>query len=120
MEDGSCWTEIKLRVWYQELQVDKNPLSVFQGEAVHLIEEGKAPRVPQWEGGATYDQIWKKKEVAEISWDKSALGLHNFIRGNDKLPGAWSKIDGKVCLHYDLNFELLVMMTITRNHVLCF
>ena len=22
--------------------------------------------MPQWEGGATYDQIWKKKEVAEV------------------------------------------------------
>ena len=32
----------------------------------------------------------------QISWDKSALAIHNFIRGNDKLPGAWSQIDGKV------------------------
>jgi len=33
---------------------------------VRLIEEGKAPRMVQWEGGATYDQIWKKKEVAQV------------------------------------------------------
>ena len=31
-----------------------------------MIEEGRAPRVPQWEGGASYDQIWKKKDVAEV------------------------------------------------------
>ena len=69
---------------------------LFQGEAVRLISEGKAPNVPQWEGGATYDQIWQKKEVAEINWDQPALQLHNFIRGSDKIPGAWSRIDEQV------------------------
>jgi len=34
--------------------------------------------------------------LLQIKWDQPALTLHNFIRGNDKLPGAWSKIDGKV------------------------
>ena len=34
--------------------------------------------------------------VLQIDWDKPALALHNFVRGNDKLPGAWSNIDGKV------------------------
>ena len=38
----------------------------IQGEAVHLIEQGKAPRMIQWDGGATYEKIWKKKEVAEV------------------------------------------------------
>ncbi len=33
----------------------------------------------------------------QIQWNQPALALHNFIRGSDKLPGAWSKIDGKVC-----------------------
>ena len=31
-----------------------------QGDAVRLIDSGKAPRVVQWEGGATYDQMWQK------------------------------------------------------------
>jgi formyltetrahydrofolate dehydrogenase len=52
--------------------------------------------MPQWEGGATYDQIWQKKEVAEVNWNQPALQIHNFIRGSDKVPGAWSKIDGQV------------------------
>ena len=71
----------------------------FQGEAVRLISEGRAPCVPQWEGGATYDQIWQKKDVAEIDWNQPALKLHNFIRGSDKIPGAWSRIDGQVCMY---------------------
>lgn len=74
------------------------------GDAVSLIEQGKAPSVLQWEGGATYDKIWKKKEVAEIKWDQPALSLHNFIRGNDKLPGAWSVIDGKKVTLYGSRF----------------
>jgi len=36
-------------------------------EAVDLIGDGKAPKIPQPEEGATYDKIWKKKEVAKVS-----------------------------------------------------
>jgi len=32
------------------------------------------------------------------------MTLHNFIRGNDKLPGAWSKIDGKKVTFYGSTF----------------
>ncbi|XP_010221110.1 PREDICTED: mitochondrial 10-formyltetrahydrofolate dehydrogenase-like, partial [Tinamus guttatus] len=60
-------------------------------EAVHLIADGKAPRIPQPEEGATYEGI-QKKENAEISWDQPAAALHNWIRGHDKVPGAWAKI----------------------------
>ena len=65
-------------------------------ESVRLIAQGAAPCIPQPEEGASYDPIWKKKEVGQISWDKikSAQQLHNFIRGNDKVPGAWTTIDG--------------------------
>lgn len=37
-----------------------------QVEAVELISEGKAPKIVQTEEGATYDKIWKKKEVAQV------------------------------------------------------
>lgn len=65
------------------------------GEAVRLIAEGKAPRITQTEEGATYDKIWKKKDLAEIKWDQTAQTIHNFIRGNDKIPGAWTVLDGQ-------------------------
>jgi len=42
------------------------PNPPLQGEAVRQIEEGRAPRIQQWEGGATYDKIWNKKELAEV------------------------------------------------------
>ena len=65
-------------------------------EAVNLIAAGKAPRIPQPEEGASYDPIWKKKEVGQIPWlkIKTAQQLNNFIRGNDKVPGAWTLVDG--------------------------
>ena len=65
-------------------------------ESVRLIAKGEAPCLPQPEEGASYDPIWKKKEVGQIPWAKmaSAQQLHNFIRGNDKVPGAWTFIDG--------------------------
>ena len=52
---------------------------------MNLIRDGRAPRIHQWEGGATYDQIWQKKDLAQIDWNQPALVLHNFIRGNDKV-----------------------------------
>jgi len=66
-------------------------------EAVDLIATGSAPCIPQPEEGASYDPIWKKKEVALIPWPKmkDSKTLHNFIRGNDKVPGAWAVIEGK-------------------------
>ncbi|XP_053441732.1 mitochondrial 10-formyltetrahydrofolate dehydrogenase isoform X1 [Nycticebus coucang] len=68
-------------------------------EAVQLIADGKAPRVPQPEEGATYEGI-QKKENAEISWDQPAEVLHNWIRGHDKVPGAWTEINGQMVTFY--------------------
>ncbi|XP_055483774.1 mitochondrial 10-formyltetrahydrofolate dehydrogenase isoform X2 [Psammomys obesus] len=68
-------------------------------EAVQLIADGKAPRIPQPEEGATYEGIQKKKN-AEISWDQPAQVLHNWIRGHDKVPGAWADINGQMVTFY--------------------
>ncbi|KAM4881704.1 mitochondrial 10-formyltetrahydrofolate dehydrogenase isoform 1-T1 [Thomomys bottae] len=68
-------------------------------EAVQLIADGEAPRIPQPEEGATYEGI-QKKENAEISWDQSAEVLHNWIRGHDKVPGAWTEINGQMVTFY--------------------
>uniref|UniRef100_A0A5F8GEQ5 10-formyltetrahydrofolate dehydrogenase n=1 Tax=Monodelphis domestica TaxID=13616 RepID=A0A5F8GEQ5_MONDO len=64
-------------------------------EAVRLITEGKAPRIPQTEEGATYEGI-QKKENAKINWDQPAEAIHNWIRGNDKVPGAWTEANGQM------------------------
>ncbi|XP_051931050.1 cytosolic 10-formyltetrahydrofolate dehydrogenase [Hippocampus zosterae] len=68
-------------------------------EAVRLIAEGRAPRITQPQEGATYEGI-QKKENAKINWNQSAEALHNWIRGNDKVPGAWAEIDGQKVTFY--------------------
>uniref|UniRef100_A0A8C7T6U0 10-formyltetrahydrofolate dehydrogenase n=1 Tax=Oncorhynchus mykiss TaxID=8022 RepID=A0A8C7T6U0_ONCMY len=59
-------------------------------ESVQLIADGKATRVPQTEEGASYEGIQKKSN------SKPAEAIHNWIRGHDKVPGAWTVIDGQV------------------------
>nr|XP_058934120.1 cytosolic 10-formyltetrahydrofolate dehydrogenase isoform X1 [Kogia breviceps] len=63
-------------------------------QAVKLIAEGRAPRLPQPADGATYEGI-QKKEAARINWEQPAEAIHNWIRGNDKVPGAWTEACGQ-------------------------
>uniref|UniRef100_UPI00358FDEE8 cytosolic 10-formyltetrahydrofolate dehydrogenase-like isoform X8 n=1 Tax=Myxine glutinosa TaxID=7769 RepID=UPI00358FDEE8 len=66
-------------------------------EAVQLINSGDAPRIIQPEEGASYEPIMKK-ELAKINWDQPALAIHNWIRGNDSNPGAWTIMEGQWAL----------------------
>lgn len=69
---------------------------VVQVEAVQLVAEGTAPKVTQTDVGATYDPM-VKKATAKINWEgATAWDVHNWIRGHDKVPGAWTQIDGQV------------------------
>lgn len=64
-------------------------------ESVELIKGKLAPRIVQPEEGATYDPILRgKDERTVIDFNKlnTADKLHNFIRGMDKVPGAWTQI----------------------------
>ncbi|KAM4712012.1 mitochondrial 10-formyltetrahydrofolate dehydrogenase [Anableps anableps] len=63
-------------------------------EAVQLIADGKAPRIPQTEEGASYEGI-QKKSNSRVNWAQPAEAIHNWIRGHDKVPGAWTVIDGQ-------------------------
>lgn len=37
----------------------------------------------------------------QIDWNQPGQNIHNFIRGMDKVPGAWTQIDGQVYTTYD-------------------
>ncbi|KAM9328044.1 mitochondrial 10-formyltetrahydrofolate dehydrogenase [Pholidichthys leucotaenia] len=63
-------------------------------ESVQLIADGKAPRVPQKEEGASYEGI-QKKSNAKVNLAQPAETIHNWIRGHDKVPGAWTVINGQ-------------------------
>lgn len=70
-------------------------------EAVDLVASGKAPRIVQPAEGATYDAMLNKTELCQIKFDElSGEELHNFIRGMDKVPGAWTLLDGQMVRLY--------------------
>uniref|UniRef100_A0A6Q2XWX5 10-formyltetrahydrofolate dehydrogenase n=1 Tax=Esox lucius TaxID=8010 RepID=A0A6Q2XWX5_ESOLU len=72
-------------------------------ESVQLIADGKAPRINQTEEGASYEGI-QKKSNAKVNLAQPAEAIHNWIRGHDKVPGAWSVIDGQLLVR-NLQFE---------------
>lgn len=56
--------------------VKKKISLIFKVEAVDLISNGRAPKIPQPEEGATYDKIWKKKEVAKVCNNSTLIWVH--------------------------------------------
>ena len=69
-------------------------------EAVDLVRNGTAPKIPQDESRATYES-WCKQEDVEIDWSKPVAEVWNLIRGADPQPGAWSTCNGQVVQLYD-------------------
>lgn len=69
-------------------------------EAVDLVRNGTAPKIPQDESQATYES-WCKQEDVEIDWNKPIAEVWNLIRGADPQPGAWSTYKGQVVQLYD-------------------
>ncbi|MGQ9508963.1 MAG: methionyl-tRNA formyltransferase [Thermodesulfobacteriota bacterium] len=62
-------------------------------EAVELIKEGKAPKIPQDESKATYEPPCDDR-VAQIDFNKSLKEIYNLIRGCDPQPGAFTFLRG--------------------------
>ncbi len=61
-------------------------------DAVALVREGRAPRVPQDESQGTYDPLLGDAH-AGIDWGRPQQAVHDLIRGCDPQPGAhttWS------------------------------
>jgi len=58
-------------------------------EAVALVREGRAPRIPQNDADATYEPPCRKEHV-QIDWSRPAAEIHNLIRGSDPQPGAYT------------------------------
>ncbi|MGE3954758.1 MAG: methionyl-tRNA formyltransferase [Parachlamydiales bacterium] len=56
--------------------------------AIHDLQKGCAPRLPQDPSQATYAHKIESDEC-EIDWRRPARELHNLIRGASPRPGAW-------------------------------
>jgi methionyl-tRNA formyltransferase len=72
-------------------------------EAVDLIAQGKAPRLPQDHCQGTYDPPCDEK-VAGLDWSKPGPQVFNFIRGCDPQPGATTTFRGEKVKFYNAFF----------------
>lgn len=63
--------------------------------ALDLIERGKATLTPQAETEATFAPLLKKED-GRIDWAKPSKEIHNFVRGMNPWPSAFTHIGGKV------------------------
>lgn len=72
-------------------------------EAVDLIAQGRAPRIPQDHSQATYDPPCDEK-VAALDWSKPGRVVFNFIRGCDPQPGATTTFRGEKVKLYNARF----------------
>ena len=64
-------------------------------EAVNLVAEERAPVIMQSKLGATYDAMLNKADLCKLNLAQPARKIHDFIRGLDSVPGAWTHLDGK-------------------------
>jgi methionyl-tRNA formyltransferase len=56
-------------------------------EAIQLVKEGKAPRVPQDESRASYEPLCQDHHGV-INWAEPSPEVYNLIRGTNPRPGA--------------------------------
>ncbi|XP_050537434.1 cytosolic 10-formyltetrahydrofolate dehydrogenase [Daktulosphaira vitifoliae] len=64
-------------------------------EAVNMVADGTALVIPQSTEGSSFEPSIRKKELQKVDWLKNSSEVHNFIRGLDSSPGAWTILDGK-------------------------
>ncbi|MCI8649896.1 MAG: methionyl-tRNA formyltransferase [Anaerotruncus sp.] len=63
-------------------------------ETVALVAQGSAPRVAQQEQDASYAPMLAKEQAA-VDWNRSAVQVHNLVRGMNPWPVAYTMLDGK-------------------------
>ncbi|MFH1382219.1 MAG: methionyl-tRNA formyltransferase [Chloroflexota bacterium] len=69
-------------------------------EAVELVKQGHAPRIPQDESQATYEGLCTEKDSV-IDWSQPATKVYNLIRGTNPQPGAITCFAGKKLKIFD-------------------
>jgi methionyl-tRNA formyltransferase len=77
-------------------------------EALELIKEGKAPKIPQDESKATYEPPCDDR-VASVNFEKPIKDIYNLIRGCDPQPGAYTIFKGKRVRLYEAKMNLADM-----------
>lgn len=66
-------------------------------KTVEAIEKNNIQSIVQDENQAIHHAPKIFKETCQIDWEKSAIEIHNHIRGLSPYPAAWTFLDGKTC-----------------------
>lgn len=69
-------------------------------KTVKAIEDGNAPSIPQNTSSNLKHAPKIFREDCKIDWNKTAIEIHNHIRGLSPFPGAWTMHEGKVVKVY--------------------
>lgn len=69
-------------------------------EAIDLVKDGSAPRIPQDESKATYEPLCTVERVI-IDWDCPVQVVYNLIRGANPQPGAATTFRGRKLKIFD-------------------
>jgi methionyl-tRNA formyltransferase len=64
-------------------------------ETLRLFCAGTLQREPQDDGQSTYAPMMKKED-GRIDWNRSAIEIHNQVRGLDPWPGAYTTLNGEL------------------------
>src|SRR5690554_6643372 len=64
-------------------------------KTIKAIAEGDVPVTKQDESLAKHAAPKIFKETGKINWDRTAVEIHNLVRGLSPYPAAWTRINGK-------------------------
>ena len=62
--------------------------------SLELLMTGNAPRIPQDNSAASYAPLLTR-DIEQVDWRRSALEVHNLVRGLNPWPGAYTTHSGK-------------------------
>lgn len=79
---------------YQRLMLKGAQLVV---KTVEAIENGNYPQEDQEEPAILKSAPKIFRETCEIDWNKTAIEIHNFVRGLSPYPAAWTTLNGLSC-----------------------
>jgi len=66
-------------------------------KTVEAIENGSYPQEDQRESEILKSAPKIFRETCEIDWNKTAVEIHNFVRGLSPYPAAWTTLNGLSC-----------------------
>ncbi len=99
MDDGDMIYKTEVEIGENETAFElRGRLTVIGADllakTLHDLEKGSIPRTPQNHAEATFAPMIKK-ELGKLDPSKSALEVHNLVRGLSPSPGVFTSVNGK-------------------------